>query len=143
MLLMFADGFILASPTNFYSATGLFKRFMERLVVYAYWPWGQPAPVTRKGRNRRAVVIVASRAPGFLGRLFVTLKELRVMGQTSGAEPVGTVFVDLILQEERLPQRPPGAGGPWLGNGPDPGRVRRGSGISRRRARLRAGPRPG
>ena len=32
-----ADGYILASPTNFYSVTALFKRFMERLLVYAYW----------------------------------------------------------------------------------------------------------
>jgi multimeric flavodoxin WrbA len=28
-----ADAFILASPTNFYAATAVFKRFMERLVV--------------------------------------------------------------------------------------------------------------
>ena len=31
-----ADSFVLASPTNFYSVTALFKRFMERLLVYAY-----------------------------------------------------------------------------------------------------------
>ena len=31
-----ADGYILASPTNFGSVTAIFKRFMERLAVYAY-----------------------------------------------------------------------------------------------------------
>jgi multimeric flavodoxin WrbA len=31
-----ADGIVLASPTNFYTVAALFKRFMERLVVYAY-----------------------------------------------------------------------------------------------------------
>ena len=44
-----ADGFILASPTNFYTVTAIFKRFMERLVVYAYWPWGAHGP---RFRNR-------------------------------------------------------------------------------------------
>lgn len=29
-----SDGYILASPTNFGSVTAIFKRFMERLVVY-------------------------------------------------------------------------------------------------------------
>ena len=31
-----ADGFLLASPTNFYTVAALFKHFMERLVEYAY-----------------------------------------------------------------------------------------------------------
>ncbi|HID49505.1 MAG TPA: flavodoxin family protein, partial [Chromatiales bacterium] len=43
-----ADAFILASPTNFGSVTAIFKRFMERLVVYAYWPWEMNAPQYRK-----------------------------------------------------------------------------------------------
>ena len=30
-----ADAYILASPTNFGSVTAIFKRFMERLIVYA------------------------------------------------------------------------------------------------------------
>ena len=45
-----ADGFVLASPTNFYTVTALFKRFMERLVVYAYWPWGA-AHAPQHGRH--------------------------------------------------------------------------------------------
>ncbi len=39
-----ADGYVLAVPTNFGSATAIFKRLMERLIVYAYWPWGMKAP---------------------------------------------------------------------------------------------------
>jgi multimeric flavodoxin WrbA len=39
-----ADGYILASPTNFSSVSAVFKRFMERLVVYAYWPFVRPPP---------------------------------------------------------------------------------------------------
>ena len=48
-----ADGYILASPTNFYSVTAVFKRFMERLVVYAYWPWGSHAPKLRKKKKHK------------------------------------------------------------------------------------------
>lgn len=60
-----ADGYILASPTNFGTVTALFKRFMERLTVYAYWPWGTPAPKYRKERRRskKAVLIFCARPP--------------------------------------------------------------------------------
>src|SRR5690606_17046222 len=43
-----SDAIVLASPTNFGTVTALMKRFIERLVCYAYWPWGAPAP---RGRN--------------------------------------------------------------------------------------------
>lgn len=48
-----ADGYILAAPTNFGSATAIFKRFMERLIVYAYWPWGTDTPEFRKKMLRK------------------------------------------------------------------------------------------
>jgi multimeric flavodoxin WrbA len=35
-----ADVLVLAAPVNFFNVTALFRRFMERLVGYAYWPWG-------------------------------------------------------------------------------------------------------
>ena len=66
-----ADAYILASPTNVYAVTALFKRFMERLIVYAYWPWGAAAPKLRKTRaTKRAIVITSSAAPALIGRLF-------------------------------------------------------------------------
>jgi len=43
-----ADALVLASPTNLGSVTSLFKRFMERLSVYAFWPWGAASPKYRK-----------------------------------------------------------------------------------------------
>lgn len=97
-----ADGFILASPTNFYAVTALFKRFMERLVVYAWWPWGARAPKFRK-RNpaKPALLIASSAAPGPMGRLFyTTLKQLRQTSRTIGARPVGSVFIGLMSQQE-------------------------------------------
>jgi len=103
------DGLILASPTNFASVTALFKRFMERLVVYAYWPWGAHAPKFRKQTLAKpALLIASSAAPGPMGRLFyATLKQLRQTARTVGARPVGSVFIGLMSQQEQpaLPDR--------------------------------------
>jgi len=104
-----ADGVILASPTNFCTVTAVFKRFMERLVVYAYWPWGAHAPKLRKQQaTRPALLIASSAAPGIMGRLFcTTMKQLRVTARTIGARPVGSVFIGLMSGQEQpvLPDR--------------------------------------
>ena len=98
-----ADVLILASPTNFSSVTAVFKRFMERLVVYAYWPWGKPTPqFRRKQPTKKALLIASSAAPGLLGRFaFSTLRQLKMTAKTVGAEPVGSVFIGLMSTEER------------------------------------------
>jgi multimeric flavodoxin WrbA len=92
-----ADAFILASPTNFYAVTALFKRFMERLVVYAYWPWGARAPRYRKKRSSKpALLITSAAAPAMIGRLFYSsMKELEATAKTIGAKPVGDLFLGL------------------------------------------------
>ncbi len=97
-----ADGYILASPTNFYSVTAVFKRFMERLIVYAYWPWGSHAPKLRKKKvTKRAILITSSAAPGLMGRfLYGTLRQLKMTAETIGAKPVGSVFLGLMSQQE-------------------------------------------
>ena len=97
-----ADGYILAAPTNLGSATALFKRFMERLAVYAYWPWGGPAPKYRKDNapRKKAVIITSSSAPGFLGRwLFGTSRQLKYTARIMGADHVGTLYSGLIANE--------------------------------------------
>ena len=98
-----ADGYILASPTNFYSVTALFKRFMERLMVYAYWPWGSHAPKFRKKKaTKKAILIASSAAPGFMGRMFyATLKQLKMTSKTIGAKPIGSIFIGLMSQQEQ------------------------------------------
>ncbi len=100
-----ADGYILASPTNFYTVTAVFKRFMERLIVYAYWPWGAPAPKFRKSHaTKKAILIASCAAPGLLGRLFfTTLKQLKVAAKTIGAKPVGGTFIGHSAQQEHPP----------------------------------------
>ena len=97
-----ADGYILASPTNFGSVTATFKRFMERLVVYAYWPWGSHAPKFRKAKStkKKALLITSCAAPGILGRLFfTTLKQLKMTAKLIGAKPVGSLYTGLVAEK--------------------------------------------
>lgn len=98
-----SSALILASPTNFGSVTALFKRFMERLIAYAYWPWGKPYPEPRKRRAQRrkkALLISSSAAPAWMGRwLFAATKQLRMAAITVGARPVGTLFTGAISLE--------------------------------------------
>ena len=98
-----ADAFILAAPTNFYSVTAIYKRFMERLVVYAYWPWGKHAPEFRKKKPAKKAILIAScAAPGIIGRFaYTTMKQLKMTAKTIGAKPVGSVFVGLMSQQKQ------------------------------------------
>jgi len=98
-----SDSIILASPTNFATVTALMKRFIERLVCYAYWPWGSPAPKPRKrDLTRRAVLVASSAAPSFLARLGSTLiKLLKQAAGLLGARTVGVLFIGLAAREER------------------------------------------
>lgn len=105
-----SDGYILASPTNFGSVTAIFKRFMERLIVYAYWPWDMNAPQFRKANmtKKKAVLISSCAAPGILGRwLYGTHKQLKMTAQTIGANIVGTLFTGMIAKQPhpKLPQQ--------------------------------------
>lgn len=105
-----ADGYILAAPTNFGSVTALFKRFMERLAVYAYWPWAMNSPQLRKAAapRKKAVLISSSAAPGMLGRwLFGSEKQLKMTAKVLGAESVGTLFTGMIAKHShpQLPER--------------------------------------
>ena len=97
-----ADAYILASPTNFGSVTAIFKRFMERLVVYAYWPWDKDYPQFRKANvpKKRAVLVSSCAAPGIFGRfMYGSLKQLKKTAKTIGAEPVGSLFTGLISKQ--------------------------------------------
>ncbi len=105
-----ADAYIFASPTNFGSVTAIFKRFMERLIVYGYWPWGAHAPSFRKAGlpKKKAILVSSCAAPGFFGRwVYGTHKQLNTAAQTIGAKAVGTLFTGLVSNEPhtKLPER--------------------------------------
>ena len=89
-----ADRFVLASPTNMFTVTALFKRFMERLAVYGYWPWGARAPKPRKTQlAKKALVIATCAAPGPIGRIFFsTGRQLKMTAKMFGAAPSG-IFI--------------------------------------------------
>jgi multimeric flavodoxin WrbA len=93
-----ADAVVLGSPVNYYNLTAIFRRFLERLLGYAYWPWGKATPKPRDSkRPRRAVLIASSAAPGFVIP-FATgaARALRVTAQMLGAKPVGHMWIGLV-----------------------------------------------
>lgn len=105
-----ADGYILAAPTNFGSVTAIFKRFMERLAVYAYWSWDMNGPQFRKAQTpkKKALLVSSCAAPGILGRCFFgTSKQLKMTAKTIGAEVVGSLFTGMIAKQQhpQLPER--------------------------------------
>jgi len=96
-----ADAFILAAPVNFSSVTAIFKRFMERLMPYAWWPWDKPWPVPRKSAKprKKALLVTSSAAPAWLGRwLFGSQRQLAMTAGIIGARPVGKLYTGLAAK---------------------------------------------
>ena len=99
-----ADCYILASPTNFGSVTALFKRFMERLVGYAYWPWELNGPQYRKAQaaKKKALLVSSSAAPAIVARWFFgTDKQLKMTAKVLGAEVVGSLYTGMIAKQQQ------------------------------------------
>ena len=100
-----ADGLVFASPTNMGTVTALFKRFSERLIVYAYWPWSKAAPSRRKhGLARKpALVLSSSAAPSLLARFaFRTQRQLRDTAELVGAKSVGDLVTGLVSADAQI-----------------------------------------
>ena len=90
-----ADACIFASPINFFSVTAVMKRFIERLVCYADWPWGTPIPKMRlKKGHKNALLITSSACPAFIGRFAFrgTLKMLKACAVCLGAGSVRKLY---------------------------------------------------
>jgi putative NADPH-quinone reductase len=96
-----ADAVVLASPVNFYNVTAIFRRFQERLLGYAYWPWGQNGPALRNKRQpRKAVLVAAAGMPGFLIPLATgAARALDITARVMGAKPVGKLWIGLAAGE--------------------------------------------
>jgi len=96
-----ADALVLASPVNYYNVTAIFRRFLERLLGYVYWPWGQNGPTLRsKLQPRKAVLVATAGMPGFLIP-FATgaSRALRLAARMLGAKPVGRLWIGLTAGE--------------------------------------------
>jgi multimeric flavodoxin WrbA len=90
------DALILASPINFGTVTAVMKAFIERLLPYAFWPWGKSVPKYRVSKlSKRAALIVSSSCPAFLGRLIMptALRQLKVCARVFGARAVKSLYL--------------------------------------------------
>jgi len=95
-----ADSIILASPVNFFNVTALMRRFLERLVRYAYWPWGIAAPRERiTNKTKKAVIVLSSAAPRIFTRLSTGApKALRTAASLLGAHTIDTLYLGLAAK---------------------------------------------
>jgi NAD(P)H-dependent FMN reductase len=90
-----ADGFVLGSPVNLGTLTAIMKQFMERLAVYAYWPWGKISPKFRNEKlNKKAVIVTSFTPPAWIGRLLMSdaPKALKYMAKVLGAKVVKVLY---------------------------------------------------
>ncbi len=98
-----SDAIVLASPMNFGTVTAVTKRFLERLVCFAYWPWKMNAPKIRnKKKKRRALIVCSSAAPSIIARLTSQMvKLLKSASALMGARTMGVLFIGLAAREEK------------------------------------------
>jgi multimeric flavodoxin WrbA len=97
-----ADGLVIASPVNFYNVTAVTRRFMERLIVYGYWPWGSGSPkfrITKSGK--KAVLVTSSAVPAFIGKFFFrqALTALKAIAQCFGAKIIAMIYFGMVAQQ--------------------------------------------
>jgi multimeric flavodoxin WrbA len=100
-----AGAIVFGAPVNFGGVNALTQRFLERLVCYSWWPWGEPAPKLRKGKRptKKAVLITSSAMPAIMGRFCTgSMKSLKKGSAVVGAKPVATLYVGLAAGSERL-----------------------------------------
>jgi NAD(P)H-dependent FMN reductase len=89
-----ADAVVLGTAVNYGSVTAVFRKFMERLTGFSYWPWGETMPKMRKPRTRKAVLVASSGMPGFFIPLFTDVAStLRWTAKLLGAKPIGHLWV--------------------------------------------------
>ena len=96
-----ANALVIASPINCYNVTAVTRKFMERLIVYGYWPWGQGAPKFRVTRpDKKALIVTASAAPAFIGKFFYrpALTALKSIAQCLRAKVVKRLYFGLVAQ---------------------------------------------
>ncbi|MEZ5278247.1 MAG: flavodoxin family protein [Opitutaceae bacterium] len=98
-----ADAIVLGSPMNFGTVTAVTKRFIERLMCLAYWPWGMKVPKMRSpDTDKPAVIVASSAAPAILQRWSGSmLKLLRQTVELLGAHPIGEINVGLAAMKRR------------------------------------------
>jgi multimeric flavodoxin WrbA len=94
-----ADGLVLAAPTNFYNVNALTRRFIERLLPYAWWPWSaRTGPKFRVAKpDKVAILVTSTAAPAFLARILIPgpRRALKIAARTVGARVVKALHFGL------------------------------------------------
>jgi NAD(P)H-dependent FMN reductase len=96
-----ADALVITSPINFFNVTAVTRKFLERLLVYAYWPWGSSIPKFRVAKSgKKAVLVTASAAPAFIGKIFFrqALGALKAIAQCLGAKVIARLYFGMVAQ---------------------------------------------
>jgi multimeric flavodoxin WrbA len=103
-----ADAVVLGSSVNCFNVTAIFRRFLERLLGYAFWPWGRNAPKVRnKNRPRKAVLVASSAMPGiFIPAATGAARALRLTARMLGAKPVGSIWIGPAARKQHQPIPP-------------------------------------
>lgn len=98
-----SDGIVIGAPVNCFNLNAITRRFMERLLCYTSWPWGQPGYKLRmKDRGKKAVLVTSSAMPALMGRFMTGApRALRVIAETMGAKPVVLLFAGLSAQKQK------------------------------------------
>jgi len=80
------------------------KKFIERLLVYAYWPWGKPAPRMRaKNAPRKALTITSSACPAPVAKFLMpdAAKTMRMSAAAIGDGTAASLHFGMICTEEK------------------------------------------
>jgi NAD(P)H-dependent FMN reductase len=96
-----ADALVIASPINFFNVTAVTRKFLERLLVYAYWPWGPTIPKLRGSkRGKKALLVTASAAPAWLGKFIFrqVFGALKMTAQCLGAKVIARLYFGMVAQ---------------------------------------------
>ncbi len=98
-----ADGVLFGAPVNFFNVNALTRRFLERMAVYGYWPWGAAAPKYRRAvGGKKAVLVTSAAMPAFFGRFLTgAVRALKCCARNLGAEVGGVMFIGQAAMRER------------------------------------------
>ncbi len=96
------DWLVLGAPVNINNVNALTRKFMERCVGMAYWPWGEPMPKIRNNvLSKRSLLACSSAAPSWMGRYLTgALPALKMLSRLLHAKPVGVLWIGLVNQRE-------------------------------------------
>ena len=79
------------------------KKFSERLLCYAFWPWGMLRPKMRnKKRDKRAVVVISSAAPSIMTRLLTgAVRLMKDAAAMLGFRTIGVLTIGIAARSAK------------------------------------------